>query len=168
MPLPTFPTITFADITDTELTELAAWLRDSLPVVEAERARRRELVTQAARASAYRIAAEGPDDPRWTPLPWDGARIVAGPDSGRTGFIAGRCGDGCEQVDGQPRWELYIAGGGPVVTCLPREHLRPVPTVRRDSDPPDRRRRCDYACLCCKSAPDAQLAIAGTYNNIWG
>ncbi|WBB94100.1 hypothetical protein [Verrucosispora sp. WMMC514] len=165
MPLPAFPTIRFADVDNADLSALATWLRDSTAAVEAEQARRTAVRVQVARAAAYRIATEGHDDPRWTPLPWDGARIAAGPHSGRTGFIVDRCGDGCEQVDGQPRWQLYIAGGGPVVTCIPREHLRPVATVRRDTDPPNQRRRCDYKCLCCKSAPRAQLAITGTPAN---
>ncbi len=147
MPLPTFPTIKFADINNNDLHTLAAWLRDSLTAVEAEQKRRDAARDRVAYRRAWQIQAAGPDDPRWTPQPWDGARIAAGPAIGLTGFIVRRCPDGCEQVDGKPRWELYIRGGGPIWTCLPRELLRPTPTVRRDGG--SGRARCDYDCLCC-------------------
>ncbi|TDC34216.1 hypothetical protein E1211_17875 [Micromonospora sp. 15K316] len=124
----------------------------------AEQARRAAALDRARRAAAYRIAASGPDDPRWTPHMWDGARLAAGPAVGLKGFIAGRCEDGCEQVDGEPRWTLYGVGGGPLWTCVPREHLRPVPTVRRPGG--QGRARCDYSCLCCMGDPRQHLAEA--------
>ncbi|MFJ8690203.1 hypothetical protein [Micromonospora wenchangensis] len=148
MSLPEFPTIKFADLTDSDLRHLAAWHRDSLTTVEAEQRRRTAIRDRLARRAAWQITAAGPDDPRWTPQPWDGARIAAGPGIGRQGFILRRCTDGCEQVDGQPHWQLYIAGGGPIWTCLSRQHLRPVPTVRRNNGRGGRD-RCTYDCLCC-------------------
>ncbi|PZG16481.1 hypothetical protein C1I95_17385 [Micromonospora craterilacus] len=160
MPLPTFPTLRFADINDGELGALAAWLRDSLATVQGEQARRAAVRDQVLRACLWQMTAAGPDDPRWTPQPWDAARIAAGPNVGRQGFIVRRCPDGCEQVDGQPRWELYIAGGGPVWTCLAREHLRPVAAVRRDDGMG--RARCTYDCLCCMGDPRRHLTTAGT------
>lgn len=156
----TFPPVDLTALDDATLTALAAWHADGVTATAAELARRAAVHDRVRRAAAYRIAAAGPDDPRWTPQNWDGARIAAGPDVGRRGFIVGRCEDGCEQVDGQSRWLLYIAGGGPVITCLPRTHLRPAPTVRREGGPG--RARCDYPCLCCMGDPRRHLTTAGT------
>ncbi|WP_431728506.1 DUF6884 domain-containing protein [Verrucosispora sp. TAA-831] len=116
------------------------------PTVEGEQARRTAVHDRVLHRRAWEIDAAQGDDPRWTPQPWDGARIAAGPGSGRQGFIIRRCTDGCEQVDGQPRWELLLAGGGPIWTCLTRQHLRPAPTVRREGFG---RAACDYDCRCC-------------------
>lgn len=160
MTLPTFPTLRLGDLTDGDLTALAEWLAESTSTIAAEQACRKAVHDRVLRATVWKITAAGPDDPRWTPQDWDGARIAAGPDIGRRGFIVGRCQDGCEQVDGLPRWLLYIAAGGPVITCVPRAHLRPVPTVRREGGPG--RSRCDYDCLCCMGDPRRHLTTAGT------
>ena len=151
MSLPAFPALRLADITDGELSVLADWLAESAATVTAEQERRAAVRERVRVTALWKIAAAGPDDPRWIPQAWDGARIAAGPDIGRQGFIVGRCGCGCEQVDGLARWELYIAGGGPVITCIPRAHLRPAPTVRREAGLG--RVRCDYDCLCCIGDP---------------
>ncbi|MEU3452292.1 hypothetical protein ABZ671_01590 [Micromonospora sp. NPDC006766] len=158
MSLPTFPTIQLGDLTDTDLSTLAEWLTTSAATIAAEQARRAAVRDRALRAAAWKITAAGPDDPRWTPQDWDAARIAAGPNIGKRGFIVGRCRDGCEQVDGRPRWELYGVGGGPVWTCLAREHLRPVPAVRRAGFG---RARCDYDCLCCMGDPRRHLTTTG-------
>ncbi|MFY1595576.1 hypothetical protein [Micromonospora sp. WMMD737] len=160
MSLPEFPTLHLADLTDGDLTALAAWLDESTRTIATEQTRRKAVHDRALRANLWKITAAGPDDPRWTPQDWDAARIAAGPHIGLRGFIVGRCQCGCEQVDGLPRWLLYIAGGGPVWTCMPRAHLRPVPAVRREGGVG--RARCDYDCLCCMGDPRRHLTTAGT------
>ncbi|MCX5066737.1 hypothetical protein OOJ91_12860 [Micromonospora lupini] len=163
MALPTFPDLHLSDVNDRELTALADWLAASAATVAAEQSRRAAVQDRVRRAATWRIAAEAGDDPRWTPQQGDGARICAGPSTGWQGFVIGRCGDGCEQVDGQPRWRLHSAVTG-WQTCMTREHLRPVQTVRRPGSPG--RTRCDHGCLCCMgdprdSLPRTQLLATG-------
>jgi hypothetical protein len=132
-------------LSDSQLARLAA-------SCVAELKRRKAVYEGVRRAAAYRVLDEGGDDPRWTPEMWDGARLCAGPRRGLKGFIVGRCTDGCENVDGLPRWRLSSIGGGHVqVTCIPRTHLRPMPTVRRPGGPG--RAHCDRPCRCCMRPP---------------
>lgn len=150
----TFPAVDLRALDHATLTALAAWHAEGVAATAAELARRRAVADRVARAALWRVAA-GPDDPRWTPQEWDGARICAGPDTGWRGFVFGRCTDGCEQVDGRPRWWLHSAVAGRR-TCVTREHLRPVPTVRRPGG--TGRVPCDYPCRCCTGDPRERLA----------
>lgn len=159
MTAPSFAPVDLTALDHATLTALAAWHADGVTATTAELARRKAVADRVARAAAYRIAIAGHDDPRWTPQPWDGARIAAGPDTGWRGFVVGRCTDGCEEVDGRPRWWLHSAIAG-FRTCITREHLRPVPTVRRPGSAG--RTRCDYPCLCCMGDPRRYLTTAGT------
>jgi hypothetical protein len=152
MPLPTFPDITLADLTDRELAALSDWHTRCAAAAGREITRRKAVLERVLAAESWRIAEQAGDDPRWTPKPWDSARLCAGPRIGMRGTIFGLCEDGCQKVDGRPRWRLYHAVFRTWVTCVPREHLRPVPTVRRAGQP-----RCDYACLCCMDDPRERL-----------
>lgn len=154
MTAPTYPPVDLLSLDHATLTALAAWHAEGVAATTAELTRRKVVTGRVARAASYRIAAESGDDPRWTPQAWDGARICAGPSTGWQGFVVGRCDDGCEQVDGQPRWWLHSAVAGRR-TCVTREHLRPVPTVRRPGSAG--RARCDYDCRCCMGDPREQL-----------
>lgn len=102
MTAPTFPAVDLRALDDTTLAALADWHSTGATGCAAEQARRTAARDRVRRAAAYRIAQAGPDDPRWTPQPWDGARLAAGPGLGVKGFITGPCTDGCEQVDGKP------------------------------------------------------------------
>ncbi|MFC0504147.1 hypothetical protein [Micromonospora costi] len=147
----TFPAVDLRALDDATLTALAAWHAEGAAATAAEQARRAAVAERVRKAAAWRLADEAGDDPRWTPQQWDGARICVGPRRGFRGFIVGRCTDGCEQVDGRPHWQLYQGASLTRVDCIPREHLRPVPTVRRAGGPG--RVRCDYPCRCCMGDP---------------
>lgn len=154
MTAPTYPPVDLAVLDRGTLTALAAWHAEGVAATAAELARRKSVEDRVARGAAYRITQESGDDPRWTPQPWDGVRLCAGPNTGWQGLVIDRCDDGCEQVDGQPRWRLHSAVAGRQ-TCIPREHLRPVPTVRRADGAG--RARCNYPCRCCMGDPRAHL-----------
>jgi hypothetical protein len=150
--LPTYPPVDLGALTSHELTALGDYFTTAAATVAAEQTRRRERDDRARRAAAFRLIHEGGDDPRWAPQMWDGARISGGDHSGRRGFIAGACDDGCHTPGGPATFRLLVTAGGPLITCIPRPGLRPVPTVRR---PGDGRPRCDYPCRCCMGVPAA-------------